>query len=161
MKTKESEGFNPWPIGIVAYFVCFIVATIIFIAFALRNSMDLVRSDYYEQEIRYENQMDRMRLGEGVSDQVSVDFDGDANSLILKLPVAHIGRIASGTVHFYRPSNAKWDRHMPLILDASGRQSLDVSGMQSGFWKIRLQWMVEGKEFYLDRSLMIEPSRSS
>ena len=60
-------GRNPWPIAIVSYFIIFIAFIAWFITFAMRQKMDLVRDDYYDQEIRFQQQIDRVQRTQSIS----------------------------------------------------------------------------------------------
>ena len=51
-------SFNPWPAGIIAFFVLLLcgMATVVAIAVTHRESM--VNDNYYEQELKFQNQID-------------------------------------------------------------------------------------------------------
>lgn len=150
------KTINPWPVAIVGYFICLICAIISFVVFAIHNPIDLVMPDYYEQEILYQDQMERMRLGQGVDSEVQWVKMDEGAGLALQMPASHTGRIESGNIYFYRPSNASLDRSFPMDLTHSGQQVIDVTGFQSGLWKVQLLWTVGGKEYFLTRSLLID-----
>ncbi len=55
---KIEESVAGWPGGFFILFGGYIAG---FIVFASRQKMDLVRNDYYDQEIRYQQQIDRVQ----------------------------------------------------------------------------------------------------
>jgi hypothetical protein len=142
---------NPWPYAIVGYFVVFIAAMASWITFAVRNDMELVRKDYYEQEIKFQQQIDRLERTAAVKESVTVNYQPAAQIVSLRLPAA-----ARGEVHLYRPSDAKLDRRVKLDLDATGTQTLNVAGLRGGLWRMRISWEAEGREFYFEEPLVIE-----
>ena len=144
---------NPWPYAIIAYFVVFIAGIAAFIAFAVRNDMELVRPDYYDHEIKYQAQIDRLERTSAIQGQLGLDYDASAKAVSLTLPAA-----AAGEVHLYRPSDSKLDRRVKLELDSAGRQRLDVSSLRGGLWRMRVSWTAGGSEYYFEKPLVIEGS---
>ncbi len=149
--------FPIWPACIIACFVLFIAGLIAFIVFASAQRNDLVRPDYYEAEIRYQQQIDRIQRTHSMAQPAAIVYDGPRRRITIQLPAAH-ARASSGQVHLYRPSDARLDRELPLALDAEGRQALDAAPLRSGLWKVRVQWSAGGEEFYLDQALVLPSS---
>jgi nitrogen fixation protein FixH len=142
---------NPWPYAIVGYFAVVIAAMASWITFAVRNDMELVRKDYYEHEIKFQQQIDRLERTAAIKGGVAVNYDPKARLVSLRLPAN-----ADGEVHLYRPSDSKLDRRVKLDLDAAGSQTLNVAELQAGLWRMRFSWEAEGKEFYFEEPLIIE-----
>lgn len=142
---------NPWPYAIIGYFVVFIAAMASWIVFAVRNDMELVRPDYYEQEIKYQAQIDRLERTSAVRGQLSLDYSPAAQSVALTLPTGAVGE-----VHLYRPSDAALDRRVKLELDQAGRQVLNVAELRGGLWRMRVSWTAGGSEYYFEEPLVIE-----
>ena len=146
---------NPWPYAIIAYFGVFITGVITLITFAARHDEQLVGADYYEQEIRFQKQIDRVTRTAPLSEKVEVSYNAAAETLQLNVPPEAGGAKASATIQLYRPSNEKLDRQLNHTLNKEGRHSFPVPNLEAGFWKVRLSWKGEGKEYYLDRPLII------
>ena len=158
--TPAKRGRNPWPIAIIAYFIVFIGAMATWIVYASHQRMDLVRSDYYEKEILFQHQIDAANRARQAGAEVNVAYDFSRQSITVQLPADHQRANASGTIHFYRPSNAKLDHDVQLALDATGAQHMDARSLAPGLWKVHMSWRVNGSEYYLDRSLVVGSSGS-
>jgi hypothetical protein len=146
---------NPWPLAIIAAFAVFIAGTVALIVLACSHRTDLVSRDYYEQELRYQGQIDRLDRTRRLQPPVSVAYDASQRQICLSLPPEHARREAKGRILLYRPSAAGLDRQIQLALDADGRQTVDVKDLRRGAWKVRVSWTVEGEEYFLDQSLLI------
>ena len=146
---------NPWPYAIIGWFLIFGTGMAAWVVVAVRNDPDLVRGDYYEQEIGYQKHIDRLNRTTAVRGEVSVALENTRQWIALRLPLAHVASDFSGTVHFYRPSNAKLDFEQPLALDATGVQRVPTDQLQGGLWRIRVQWTTGGQEFFHDQSLVL------
>jgi nitrogen fixation protein FixH len=154
---REPEVFNPWPAGIVAAFAVFITATVTLIVVATRNRMELVTPDYYEQEIRYQQQMDRLERTRALGSTVRLVHDPARNRLSIQLPSEHVGRSTAGRIHFYRPSAAGQDRQIEFQPDSTGEQSVDAGQFSPGLWKVRILWTVGNEEYFSDDTVVLPP----
>jgi hypothetical protein len=155
-----SKNQNPWPVGLVVFFILFASYIIGFVIFACRQKMDLVRQDYYDQEIRFQQQIDRVQRSAPVLADASIVYDRAGDFVTVSLPsVSQNGM--SGMVSFYRPSDAGLDSNVKLGLDAAGRQSVSVRSLQAGLWKVRIQWEAAGREYYFEKPIVIGRPASS
>ena len=151
---------NPWPVALVAFFIVFASYIIGFVIFASCQKMDLVRADYYDQEIRFQQQIDRVQRSAPVLADAGIDYDPAGDLVTVTLPSVKRDDI-SGTVSFYRPSDADLDTNAKLGLDEAGRQSLSVRALRAGLWKVRVQWATAGREYFFEKPIVIERTAAS
>lgn len=151
---------NRWPVGLVLFFIVFTSYIVGFVVFASRQKMDLVREDYYDQEIRFQQQIDRVQRSAPLLADAAIDYDRADNLVHVSLPAVGQNDVA-GTVSFYRPSDASLDTNVKLGLDPAGRQSLSVRSLRAGLWKVRVQWKSSGREYYFEKPIVIERTASS
>lgn len=158
--SNSSRFPNPWPIVITSFFIVFFSGLVVFVVFASTQRVDLVRTDYYEQEIRHQQQMERVQRTQQLGQPVAVNYDPVRQSISITLP-AIAAADASGHIHLYRPSDARLDQQVELALNAQGTQRLDASKLRAGLWKVRVQWMAGGQEYYFDQSVVVLASNRS
>jgi hypothetical protein len=150
---------NPWPWAIIMTFVLFISGTIGLVVMASSQREDLVSANYYEQELRFQSQLDRASHANHLSAPASVAYDALRRHVVITLPPEHAGRVVNGRVQLYRPSEAELDRQFKLVPDATGCQTIDAASLRPGLWKARITWTVDGNEFYTERQLVIGPQK--
>ena len=155
LQATNPRARNPWPIAILLFFVVFISSMAAWITIAVRNDMDLVRKDYYEQEILFQKQIDRTQRTATVAAATKLDFDTATSRLSLQLPPDHVLGGASGKLHLYRPSDAKLDREFPFVVTNNSAQAFDLSMLAPGLWKVQLHWQANGEEFFCDQEIVI------
>ena len=151
--TPAAQSWNPWPYALIGFFAVFISTVFGFVAWSLHQKMDLVGADYYDQEIRYQSQIDKIRRTAAMGPSLPIDYGQGRVSF--RLPQAHVTKGVTGSVQLYRPSNAGMDRIVPLAVDSTGTQTLDASSLTPGLWRIRISWKAGGEEFYRDDSVII------
>lgn len=135
----------------MGWFAIFITAIVVWIVYASRQRMELVNSDYYAQEILYQNRMDAAARASG---KAEIAYDTAKQLITIRIPDAQ--KISDGEIHFYCPNNAKLDHKLKLALNA-GAQRLDSGSLRAGLWKVRVHWKVDGADFYSDKSIVVAP----
>jgi nitrogen fixation protein FixH len=151
---------NLWPVAIIAYFAVAILGAVIFVVWAVRQDMDLVRNDYYAEELRFQKQMERVERAGQLKEAASIVYSFDDQMITVALPPDHSNKLSEGSIHFYRPSDATLDLDLKLQVSADGKQRVPTAGLQAGLWKVRLLWKVDGEEFFTDRSIIIAGKES-
>ena len=146
-----SEPTSLWPYSIIATFVVFISALAAYVTFACSNDVELVAADYYQQEIEYEQQMDRLKRTQTLADQVKVIQIPGSKQPKLQLPQSHATPEMTGKVQFYYPADGREDQHFPLKLTPEGIQAFNLNDLQRGFWRMKVRWTNAGEEYHFEQ----------
>lgn len=155
MKPVSQPTRSAWPYAIAGFFLTALCAIAVFVTWAVRQNMDLVRPDYYEHEILFQTQIDAVNRTRPFVGELAVAYDLDQRILVLRLPRTHIGARFSGQAHLYRPSNAKLDRQVSLKPAHDGTQTINTAELAPGLWKVRLTWKANGESFAFEQSIVI------
>ena len=148
----KSSKRSFWPWAIVLWFVIFGGAMAAWAVVATAHKIDLVHKNYYEDEIRFQQQLDRQNRAQLLRREIAITLEG--GRLFVRLPASHSPE-ATGRISFYRPSEAGLDREFPLALDAEGRQSIDVRSLRAGLWRIRAQWTASGQDYFVEQPIVL------
>ena len=146
-------NFNPWPLGILSFFVLLIcsLVTVVIIASTHRESM--VSENYYEQELKFQDQIDGSARAQKAG--ANIKLDAAAGKLKVAVPAGQAAQKFSGVIDFYRPSSPDLDRELTLAPSADGSQSVDVSKMATGLWQVRVKWTVDGQTYFLEQKVVL------
>ena len=147
--------WNPWPVSIIAFFTLAILGCGTFVAFCNRHPADLVAADYYEQELRYQGQIDRIRHAQQNARSASVTYDAAGRCIRICLRPGQSSAHAAGQIQLYRPSAASLDRELKLAPGADGVQTIDASALAPGLWQVRVSWRVEQQDYFMDQKVVI------
>jgi hypothetical protein len=150
-----------WPHAITAWFVVFASALAAWVTVALQQDVDLVRPDYYEEEIQFQRQLDQLNRTAAVGHDVSVLYHPADDEVTLRLPAGHAAQHPVGSIQFYRPSDAALDFDVPLAVESTGVQNIDASAVRSGHWRIRVRWTVAAREYFFEQQLVLARAGSS
>ena len=144
---------NLWPWAIVAFFILFFAGMAVMIVIAATHRDHLVSESYYEQELKYQNQIDSVARTRSSGASVALDVAG--TSLIVTLPPAQATQKISGSIELYRPSAPNLDRQFPLVPQADGKQKLNLSQFAAGLWVVRVNWNAAGVGYFLEQKITV------
>lgn len=153
--------FNPWPAGIVAWMILFVTATASLVTFTTRHHADLVSPDYYEREIRFQDQLHRTERASSPEAQPTIAWNKSTRALLVTLPAAHRTANATGSITLYRPSAARLDRTYPLHPDPDGLQQIAGEDLKPGLWKVQLDWTAHDTRFSANASIIVSPASAA
>ena len=151
----QGRRWEPWPVGLIAFFAVFISGVATFIAFAVSQRMDLVRADYYEEEIRYQVQLGRLQRTRELGGAAGLGCDAAGREVRVRVPASHVAAGLKGGVTLYRPSDARSDRWMPLEPSATGEQAVSLEGLGTGLWRVRVRWESGGLEYHMEDAVVL------
>jgi nitrogen fixation protein FixH len=155
MKSK-----NLWPLGIMLTFVFFITGTTGLVVLACRQKSDLVSANYYEEEVRFQSQIDRSERTRKLSQEAAVTYNAAQSCITILLPVKEGQQVTAGRIQLYRPSESKLDRQVDLNLDPNGAQIINATQLKNGLWKVKVSWTADGEDYFVDRKVIVASRRS-
>lgn len=145
-----------WGVGIVLAFFGFTSLIVTLVVISMRQDVNLVARDYYQQEIAYQDQIDRMNNYRMLKTKPSIIHDQSSQKLLLDFTNSIANDRISGSILIFRPSGTAQDRRLTLDLDTEGDQLMDLSGLQKGKWKFQLTWSYEQKEYYHEKIILVQ-----
>jgi hypothetical protein len=126
-------------------------AFVIFMLFMVYKTttvdFDLVVDDYYSEELKFQEQIDRQENLNKAPFKVLVNEN--LGQLTLNFTGEYSPKDFSGSVMLYKPDNAAFDLVEPLQLDESGSQM--VLTPNPGMYRVKLTFSDSQKEYYLEK----------
>jgi len=127
------------------------MATVVVIAATHREY--LVNDNYYEQELKFQAQIESVARTQKSGATITCDSTNDL--VVITLPVAQLAQKFSGTIELYRPSEPKLDCEFLLEPKSDGTQTLNVSQLAAGLWSVRVKWVADGKNYFLEQKITV------
>ncbi len=157
-KQQLKRRWDPWPVSIIAFFTVAILGCVGFIAFCSMHGTELVAKDYYEREIRFQSEMERVRRTQTLDAGASVDYDATANCIVVSIPPSHAKDLTAARLSLSRPSSASLDMQMKFEPDALGCQRVSAADLATGPWRVKVTWTARNQEYQLDRPIVVGPA---
>ena len=152
MSNKKGAG---WPVGIFTFYGLFVAGLLFAVFLTLNNDMQMVTNNYYEKTLKYEDQITRIRNANALYEKPDIAYNRDKTVLILTMPEISGVRKFTGKIHFFRASNARLDLSFPMRCNARGKQFIPLSNIESGKWKIQIEWTDKVKEYYFEQVVIL------
>lgn len=149
MKTQR----NFWPLGIILTFAVFISGMAWVVTIAATHPDYLVSNNYYEQELKFQQQINAAARAQ--KSGAGIFHDAAAGNVVIKLNAGELKRNFSGTVEFYRPSAPDLDHQIKLEPGVDGTQTLNVSRLARGPWRLLVKWNAGGHSYFLEQRIIL------
>lgn len=135
-----------WGVRIAVLYISFVIMIIAMVIFSLTRDIPLVKENYYEEEIKYQQQIDRLERTKTLSGEIKYkQIDGE---LIIIFPKECDVKNVKGDILLFRPSDEKKDFKISLSLGAEREHTINITKLDKGFWRIKLNWKMNGVEYY-------------
>lgn len=143
-----------WGIKIAIFYGGFVAIVLASVFFAMTQKVDLVSDNYYEKELKYQEQIDKSQRTKSLKEKTEIQL---LNSQIkIKFPNLPDKNYTKNSILLYRPSDPSKDLKISISTDSLGVQVIPVEKLISGFWKIKLNWITNETEYY-DESIINIP----
>ncbi len=135
-----------WGKSIVVAFILFaaFIATLVTVCF--RQDINLVTRDYYDEELAYQKQIDRMAQTAMLKEKPSIAVERG----LLKVTYSDFGRLQHGALILFRPSDPAHDKAFAIMRSDEAVQFFPIDGMKRGMYRAKLKWEIDGQEFYIE-----------
>jgi hypothetical protein len=148
MKNNFNWG---WKIAILySSFVCFMLAMV---CKASNQKVELVTTNYYEEELRYQQHIDHAHLADSL--HLQPVWSVDRNHVSVLFPGSAHAKV-SGTIAFYCPSDEKKDFKYPFTVVADSVITITHANLSQGVYRVNTGWQQNGKELYSESVIKIE-----
>lgn len=148
----KKKPFISWGWGIAVVYSLFLIVAIGSAIFTANLDYFLVSEDYYQEGIEFQTQIDKVNRTIDLEESVNWKYDPELHLVQFEYPE----NLSSGKIVFYRPSNSNLDRFVKIVKDENNLQKIKIGTWQKGFWKIKVDWKMNGELFYNEGSIDIK-----
>ncbi|MFZ1806490.1 MAG: FixH family protein [Cyclobacteriaceae bacterium] len=140
-------NFGKW---IVVAFVLFTAFIATLVTVCVRQDINLVRPDYYQEELVHQRKMTLIQNARALETLPVIGVT--ENVLTVSFP--DFDKVDKGEIQLLRPSDEKLDRKFSLR--AGERiQQFALDAWSKGLYRASIQWTMGGKEFYYERIIVL------
>jgi hypothetical protein len=139
-----------WGYKIMAAYLLFVAGMLYLVVKASNNSNDLVRADYYQAELKYQDVIDEKNRAAALSAPVNIELkDGQIS---VYFPGEMQGKTISGELYLYCPSDAKRDLRRSFSVDNNVYRQ-PIPGNAKGMYDVQLSWEAGGATYFHEQKL--------
>jgi hypothetical protein len=141
-----------WGKGIIAAFIFFALFIGVLVAVTMKEDIGLVSKTYYAEEIDYQAQLDRKNNTERLENKPEITIE---QNQYLKVYFPSVSMVEGGEVKLFRPSHDNLDQRFQLRSSSDSVQVFYLEPLTKGSYRIKMKWAMEGKEYYMEKMVVI------
>ena len=142
-----------WGKGIFIVYTLFALLSVSTAVFWMNQDVHLVTDNYYEKELDYQQQIDRIYRTGKLKENLGIKYNNRYVQILI--PEIYVDKKITGDVNFYRPSDPGMDLTIPLQPDSSGVQNIPVKNLAKGYWKVKVLWGTDTLDYYTEKAIHI------
>lgn len=135
-----------WGVKILIAYLLFLVSVLASVFFAMNQKIELVTDNYYEKELKYQEQIDKLQRTKLLNEKTEIRLLD--KHIRIKFPAIPDKNNEKSFIFLYRPSDISKDLKLRVSADSLGVQLVPADKLVKGFWKIKLEWVANGMEYY-------------
>lgn len=141
-----------WGYKILFVYGVFVLGILFMVFKSSSQKMDLVTTDYYAKELKYQEKIDEMNRVSTLTEELKYELKD--NQIVLYFPKDFSGKKITGTAELYCPSNEDKDvkqnfsvQDTPLIIA--------IKPGNKGQHELHITWLVDGTSYYFEKKIFI------
>src|SRR5690606_22353389 len=125
------------------------IATLVVVCF--RQDISLVSKTYYQDELVYQDQMNRVNNADSLEHKPRITIEQDE----LVVSFNGLSEITKGEVNLFRPSDATLDQYFKLVAGGNTVQQFKLKNNTPGMYRARMVWEHKGKEYFFEKIIVL------
>jgi hypothetical protein len=142
-----------WGKKIIVVYIVFVTGIMLMVYKASRQNIDLVTTDYYEQELKYQQRIDETAAANSLSRPVKCEVNN--NSISILFPEEMNEQQVDANIWLYYPADKSKDIHQKLTT-INGKLSMPIPVVNKGMHELKLSWVAGKKKYYSQQKLFIQ-----
>ena len=141
-----------WGYKILIVYAVFVAGILFLVVKSSSQKMDLVTTDYYAKELKYQEKIDETTRVNALSAPVTYEIKN--NELVILFPKDFAGKKLTGEATLYCPSDENKDvkqnfniQDAPLIVS--------IPSIKTNEYELHLSWEADGLKYYFERKISI------
>jgi len=143
-----------WGHKVIIILVVFIAGIISMVYISMQQTNEVVDTNYYEREMKYQEVIDGKKNLQALQDSVLIENDGRLLKIVL--PALSVTRLDSGSIQFLKLSDSKDDQLIPMKSDKGGLYQIPLSDLRKGWYKLRIEWRNAGTGYYHEQNYNVQ-----
>ena len=141
-----------WGIKILLLYLGFVALIVTMVGLTMRENVDLVSGDYYQQELEYQKKINTIERTALLKEPLTWQITND--TLVLEFPNIRSNTMG-GSVFFFRPSDAHLDQKIAIPDKPDSIRRIPISQLEKGLYRMQIDWHAAGTTYYNESIIQI------
>ncbi len=135
-----------WGKWIIVSFILFAVFIGVLVTICMRQDINLVSKNYYQEELVYQQQIERLNNTNRLEEKPTMTVAGS----VLEIQFNQFNDLKQGELKLFRPSDVRFDKLFILQTSSERAQRFDVSSLPKGMYRAKMKWSMKGKDYFIE-----------
>lgn len=140
-----------WGAGIAILYAGFVTMILLLVCMSASQKIDLVTDQYYEEELRFQDKINKINLAKTLADPLS--WQVEEQGIMIHYPKEFSQNTLTGNIKLYCPSDNTKDRVF-LVKPQDGSQLIAASDLKSGRYYLQIDWQHD-KQAYWNEGVVV------
>jgi len=154
LEEKQNNMKFNWGHGLFVVILLGITGFLTLVFITTRERIDMVTDEYYPKELKYQDQIEKLKNYNALTQKVEMSMNGDLALVFPKLTEKPEG--ITGNIHIYRPSDKRLDLEKEIQLDTTYSAIFDKAAFQSGKYEVLIEWQANDQSYFTKMPLFID-----
>lgn len=141
-------NFGKW---IVVAFVVFAGFIGTLVTICVREDVPLVSSDYYKEELAYQDQIERIDNANALASAPEISFED--NNVTIRYNA--LSKMENGKLRLIRPSDDNLDQQFEISGAEDSVEKFVLRNPVPGMYRAKLTWEEEGKQYFVEKVIIL------
>lgn len=142
-----------WGYRVAILYIGFAGFIIYFVTRSMNEKIDLVTTDYYAQELKYQDKIESTNRNNSFEQPLTINFN-DAG-IAVKFPIELKGKSITGSILLFRPSDNNQDKTIVINPDAAFEQLIPASDLAKGMYRVKVEYQSDGINYYTEKQIVV------
>jgi hypothetical protein len=142
-----------WGIKITFLYSGFVALILTMVVLTMRENVDLVSEDYYQQELDYQEKINTIERTHRLDEPLTWEIT--PQSLVLRVPERFAKDRVTGSVFFFRPSDKRLDKTIAIPAGTDRERNISLTVLKSGLYNMQISWTAGGENYYNEGVIQI------
>jgi hypothetical protein len=144
-----------WGLRIILLYTAFVGGMLFLVYKCTQQSVDLVSTDYYAQELKFQDKIDRLNNSEQLDVKLAVVYSPEHSNIQIVFPESSTPNNTTGEIVLFRPDNSKLDFKIPIDI-TEGVQNIPTDKLSKGLWRVKSSWSTNDTPYYQEEKIIIQ-----
>ncbi len=141
-----------WGYKILFVYLAFVAGIVLLVIKASAENQDLVTTDYYEQELKYQDKIDESTRANALS--TSVDCAINKDQLSIQFPPELNGVVVKATILLYCVADKTKDVQNNFTTE-NGVIHFSIPPANKGLHELKITWLANSVSYYYQHKIII------
>ncbi len=141
-----------WGTKIIAVYIIFVAGILTLVVLSSKQNQDLVTTDYYEQELKYQQKIDQVKRSDALS--APLELTQNRQFIRITFPKEMEHEAINADVLLYSPADKTRDVARTFYA-TSGQLEFPLHSGMKGMYIVKVNWVAKGASYYYERKIVL------